>query len=546
MLLAAGAGAAVYGQEADPDQSLRINLGQEPPTLDPNTVSWDYSIAVIHQMFEGLVKLDKDLGVVPAVAAELPTVANGGISADGKTYTFKLRNDAKYSDGVPVKAKDFEYSLKRTLDPALAADYASFYYSVVGAEEYNTSKETDPAKLEELRAAVGIKALDDLTLQVNLTQPRGSFLALACLWPMFPVREDMVSANSTPENPDRWATDPATLIGNGPFKMTEWVHQDHITLVPNEYYFDTPPKLQKITFYMVGDLQAEYAAYLNDERDIATVPLTMIDQIRRDPTLSQQLKVFPLLSTQSVQFNNSKPPFNNAKVRRAFAQAIDTDTLSSAVLKGAGQPAYSWIPPGMPGYQPDLGKEYAFNPGAARQALADAGYPNGQGLPKVTLSYGLRGYNPQIAPFLQEQWKRNLGVDVALEPMESKAFNQFMNKLQQQAGIMGWGADYPDPDNWLPELFGTGAGNNKTAYSNPALDQLMKWAAGESDPDRRLQMWADAQRIVVDDAPMAFMFHQVAYRLVKPWVKDAYFNGMDFLGAPGGRSYFQTWISKKQ
>ncbi|MCL4368191.1 MAG: ABC transporter substrate-binding protein [Actinobacteria bacterium] len=209
-------------------------------------------------------------------------------------------------------------------------------------------------------------------------------------------------------------------------------------------------------------------------------------------------------------------------------------------------PAYSWIPPGMPGHQPDLGKEYGFNPTWAKQVLAAAGYPNGQGLPPITLSYGMRGYGPQVAPFLQEQWKQNLGVDVTLEPMEPKAYNQFMNKLQHQVGLLGWGADYPDPDNWLPELFGTGAGNNKTAYSNPALEQLMKFAGAETDADRRLRMWNDVQKVVVDDAPMAFMYHQVAYRLVKPWVKAVYFNGMDFLGAPGGRSYFQTWISKKQ
>jgi oligopeptide transport system substrate-binding protein len=549
----AGAGATAAPATAAPsapaaemaaDQTFRVNIDGEPPTLDPDLASWDTSIAVIQQMFEGLLKFDKDLNLVPAVAKEVPTVANGGISADGKTYTFHLRNDVKYSDGKPVTAKDFEYSLKRSLDPALATEYASFYYGVVGAEEYNTSKEKDPAKLKALRDAVGIRALDDYTLQVQLKEPRASFNELAALWPMYPVRQDIIEANSTADKPDKWTEDPKTCIGDGPFKMTEWVHQDHITLVANENYYGGKPKLQKMVLTMVTDAQAEYAAYLNGEREIGKVPNALIGQVQKDPNLSKELQRIPALSTMAIQFNNKQKPFDNVNVRRAFSTAIDRDALISKVRQGVGKPAYSWIPPGMPGYQADLGLQYKFDPAKAKQYLADAGYPDGKGLPQITFQYANTRNNPIIAQFAQQQWKDNLGIDVKLEPMEPKAFSEAVNKGQYMMGFYGWIADYPDPDDWLPELFGTGAGNNHSYYSNSQLDALMKQAIAEPDQKKRMDLWAQAQTMIVNDAPIIFLFHDETFVLVKPYVQGAYFTGMDGVAFPGHYSTAQIWLAK--
>ena len=541
---AAPAATTAPASDMAPNQEFRLNANGEPPTLDPDLASWETSISVLQQLFEGPLVLDKNLNPAPGIAKEVPTVQNGGISADGKTYTFKLRDNIKYSDGKPVVAKDIEYSLKRTLDPSLAAEYASFYYDVVGAEAYNTSKEKDPAKLQALRDAVGIKATDDKTVVVTLKQPRSSFLDLATMWPMYPVREDIVKTNSTADKPDKWADDPKTLIGNGPYKMTEWVHQDHITLVPNENYYGAQPKLKKITLYMVTDIQANYAAYLNGEREAAQVPTTLYDQVAKDPNLSKEIVRWPRLTTFAVQFNNKKPPFDNPKVRRAFSLAIDRQAYIDKVRKGVGKPAFSWIPPGMPGYQPDLGKEYGFDAAKAKQTLADAGYPNGKGLPKIVFNYANSATNPVTAQFLQQQWKDNLGVDVELAPMEPKANSEYINKFQHQVAWFGWGADYPDPDNWLPEIFGTGAGNNKTQYSNPTLDDLMKKAIAETDPQKRLQMWNQAQKIIVDDAPMAFVVHDEGFFLVKPYVKDWWFTGMDGNSFPGRASIAQAWLAK--
>jgi oligopeptide transport system substrate-binding protein len=543
---AGGATSAPATSSADmaPNQEFRVNLQGEPPTMDPNLASWDTSIALLHQMFEGLLKFDKDLNLVAGIATDIPTTANGGISADGKTYTFKLRQGMKYSDGKPVSAKDIVFSTKRMLDPALAAEYASFYYDIVGAQDYNTSKEKDATKLKALQDAVGVSAPDDNTVVFNLRQPRASFLDVTALWPIVPLREDVVKNGSTAEKPDGWTNDPKNLIGNGPFKMTEWVHQDHITLVPNENYYGPKAKLQKITGLMVTDVQANYAAYLNGEREITAVPAALLDQVQKDPNLSKQITRYPRLATFGTQFNTTKPPFDNVKVRQAFATAIDRQAFIDKIRKGVGKPAYSWIPPGMPGYDANLGQQYKLDPAKAKQLLADAGYPNGQGFPKVSFQFANTGNNPLYAQFFQEQWKTNLGIDVGLEPMEPKAFSELVNRKEHQIGWYGWSADYPDPDNWLPELFGTGAGNNKTGYSNPQLDQLMKQASAETDPQKRAQMWAQAQKIVVDDAPMAFVFHDEALALVQPYVKDAFFNGMDFVAAPGGRSYYQIWLAK--
>lgn len=529
----------------DPNQHLRVNIDGEPPTLDPNLASWDTSIAVIQLVFEGLLKFDKDLNLVPGIAKEVPTTANGGVSADGKTYTFKLREGMKFSDGSPLTAKDVEYSLKRSLDPALATEYASFYFTIVGAEEYYTSKEKDPAKLQALRDAVGVKAKDDLTLEVRLKEPRASMNQLATMWPMYPIREEIVKANSTAEKPDKWTEDPKTYIGNGPFKITEWVHQDHITLVPNENYYGPKPKLKKITLTMVTDAQAEYAAFLNGEREIGKIPNALIEQVLKDPNLNKQLSRSPRLSTFAIQFNHKQKPFDNVNVRRAFSAAIDREALINQVRKGVGKPAYSWVPPGNPGYQADLGKEYALDPAKAKKFLADAGYPDGKGLPQITFQYANTRNNPIIAQFAQEQWKTNLGIDVKLEPMEPKAFSEAVNKGQYMMGFYGWNADYPDPDNWLPELFGTGAGNNHTYYSNPKLDDLMSKAIVEPDQKKRMDMWAEAQKIIVDDAVIIYLFHDENFVLVKPNVKDIYFTGMDGTAFPGHYSAGQIWLSKQ-
>ncbi len=543
---ASGPGGAPATGDLDPNQELRANLGGDPPSLDPNASAWDASIAVVSLVFRGLLKFKEDLTLEPAVAKEVPSPANGGISADSKTYTVKLRNDVKWSDGKTVTAKDFEYGVKRMLDPKIAADYASFYYTIVGAEAYNTAlgtkdkpKAPDAAAMAKLRDAVGVKATDDTTLQFTLAEPRASFLQLLALWPVYPARQDIIEAKG-----DTWYTDPINYIGNGPFKMTEYVPKDHITLVPNPNYFGNKPKLKKVTLVMVTDGNANYAAYLNGERELTAVPSPNVSVVLQDPALKEQVVRGPRLATFAIQFNNKAAPFDKPKVRQAFSLAFDRQTYIDKVRRGVGKPAYSWIPPGMPGYQPDLGKEWGLNPAKAKQTLAEAGYPDGKGLPPVAFQYANTGTNPLAAEYFQAQMKDNLGVDIKLEPMEPAEFSKLVSGNRHQAGLVGWAADYPDPDNWLPELFGTGAGNNHTQYSNAKLDDLMKKAMSEPDNAKRLEMWAQAQKMVVDDVPMMFLFHDERFILVKPYVKGLKITGIDTQALTGNWNLDELYLLK--
>jgi oligopeptide transport system substrate-binding protein len=508
-------------------QVLRANIAGEPAQIDPNRASWSTERTVIMQVFEGLLGFNQDLTLRAIGASEIPTVANKGISADGKIYTFKLNSKVTWSDGKKVTAKDYEYSIKRMLSPDLAAEYSSFYFDIVGSSEYYSAVEADAAAKTALRDAVGVKATDDNTLTITLNAPRPTFLQLMALWPVYPVRQDIIEKFG-----EKW-TEPPNYIGNGPFLMTEWVHSDHITLVKNDKYWGTKAKLDSVTLKMITDINAEFAAYQNNELDIAAVAAGTEKSTIADPVLGKQILRYAELVTFGYQFNLATPPFDNKNLRKAINAAVDRETFINNVRGGVGKVSYSWIPPGMPGYDEKLGADYHFNVAKAKEFLVAAGYKqDGSDVPALRLQYADTGINPTIAQFVQNQMKINLGITVNLEPMERAAFSQLVNAEKHTWAWFGWGADYPDPDNWLPELFGTGAGNNHTNYSSAAFDALSAKAKNELDNTKRLAMWAEAQAMVVDDAPVLFIQYRERFRLVKPSIVGLKYTGMDG-DAPG-------------
>ncbi len=518
-------------------QVYRVNLQGEPATIDPNRASWAQERTIILQVFEGLLNFNTDLTLRPDVAKEIPTVANKGISADGLTYTFNLNPNAVWSDGKKVVAGDFEYSIKRMLSPQIASDYASFYFAIAGAEAYNASGDKDAAAQQQLKDAVGVKAVNDSTLKITLAQQSPTFLQVMALWPAYPVRQDIIEKYG-----DQW-TEPPNYIGNGAYLLTEWVHQDHLTLTINPNYWGTKPFLTEIDIKEITDINASVAAYKNSELDMSGVSPGTEKATMADSVLGPEVKRNPELVTFGFRYNVAIPPFDNVKVRQAIATAIDRNAFIEQVRGGVGKPATSWIPPGMPGYDSNLGTQYAFSPTKAKQLLADAGYPDASKLPTIKFQYGDTAGNKVIAQFLQAQMKDNLGINITLEPMESKAFNLLVNNKQFTWAWYGWGADYPDPDNWLPQLFGTGAGNNKQNYSNPQFDSLSKQALAELDNTKRLQEWAQAQKIVVDDAAMAWMLYRERFVVVKPWVKGLTPTGMDG-GVMGDMFWSKIYIQK--
>jgi len=486
----------------------------------------------------GLLGFKQDLSLEAVTAKEIPTVANGGISSDGLTYTFKLKPEVTWSDGQKVVAKDYVYAIKRMLSPEIASEYASFYFDIAGAEAYNGAADKDDATKTQLKDAVGVSAPDDATLVIKLAQPRATFTQIMALWPAYPVREDVITKNG-----DKW-TEAGNYIGNGPFVMTEWVHQDHMTFVPNtKYWGANKPKVAKLVFKMVEDANSAFAAYQNNEIDMATPPGGTEKATMADPTLSKEILRSDELTTFGFLTNVKKPPFDNIKVRQAIACAIDRVGFINNVRAGVGKPATSWIPSGMPGYDASLGKEWEFNVTKAKQLLADAGYSDVSKLPAITYTYNNSGTNPVVAQFLQGQMKDNLGINITLEPMESKAFQAYVNSEQHQWAWTGWGADYPDPDNWLPEYFGTNGGNNHMNYSNAQFDALAAQAKSELDNTKRLQLWADAQKIVVNELPIIFMNYRERFWVVKPYVKGLMPTGMDGQ-IPGDFFFYNVSISK--
>lgn len=523
-LMACGGGEEQAGTEPAPElapvQELRVSMLSEPDSIDPQRASLMH-LSILRQLFRPLLWFDENLEVVPGVAREVPTVENGGVSEDGLVYTFHLREDAVWSDGQPLVAGDFEYAIKRLFDPSLASFYAPFYFDIVGSMELYTSEETDPAALAALSDAIGVEAVDDTTLVVHLQQPRPSFPELAALWTVSPVRQDVVEAYG-----DAW-TEPGNIVGNGPFILTEWTYGDHLTLEANPHWYGEGPFLERIVVRIIADNNAALAAYRNNELDIVDPPVPDYSAILSDSAYAAEVHRFPELSTFALVLNVRSAPFDNPQVREAFAKAIDRVSFVEKVRSGVGQPAYAWVPPGMPGHQPELGQEFAFDPEGARQALAAAGYESTDDFPDVTFVFADTSNARLVGEFVQAQLKENLGLDIGLEAMERQAFQERVMAGQFQVSLLGWRADYPDPENWLPDVFGTEGGANLSGYSDPEFDASLVEAMSEMDPQERLLTWQEAESIVVEDQPFIFLAFDERLRLVKPWVDGLVVTGLD-------------------
>ncbi|HEY7466245.1 MAG TPA: peptide ABC transporter substrate-binding protein [Dehalococcoidia bacterium] len=521
-------GAAMKPDSPD-KQVLRLRLQGEPKTIDPHLSNQAQESTINRQLFAGLFTYNDKLDIVPNLARELPTVANGGISADGTTYTVKIKDGAKWSDGKPLTAQDFVYSMQRAMDPITASPYASFFYSIAGASAYNSAlgkpdapKTPTDQELASLRAGLGVSARDDSTVVYKLTQPNPSFLNLLALWTAFPVRQDVVEQNGA-----KW-TEAETHIGDGPFKLSEWRHNEKMVLTPNPYWVGEKPLLQRVEIFFIADDFAAYQAYQADEIDVVTVPPAAIKEVSTaGHPYHDQLTIEANLATFALFMNNKVAPFDNQLVRKAFGTAIDRQAYVDGLLQGGGVPTTSWIPPGMPGYNEKLGSQYGYDPAKAKDLLKQAGYPNGEGLPKVTFIAVNSDTNKLVGQFIQQQLKQNLGVDVEFNYVEGKEYGRVFTQNLHQATIQRWSADWPYPDNWLPDLFTSGALNNHAGYSNAKFDDLMRKGAAETENAKRLALYDEAHKLMIDDAGVVPLYNPVTHVLVKPWVQNWQITGID-------------------
>jgi len=507
------------------EQTLRINQGVEPGSLDPGQTQWNYEAGIDRNISEALLKGSADLkDVVPAAAESY------SVSSDGLTYTFKLRKNGKYSDGQPVKAQDFVYSWQRLIDPRLAAPYADFFSgSVKGGEEAAAlDPKKDASKIDAALQGLGLKAVDDYTFQVTLPTAQGYFKWIATLWNGAPIRKDVIDKYGS----DKWWTKPETLITNGPFKVSEIVAKDHITMVPNTNYWgytsgSYKPNLTKIVSYEIDDENAAFAKYQNGELEMVGVPLANTQLVKNDPKLSKELHSVPEGSMFWLYFNTAKAPFTNVKVRQAFAKGVDRNAYVNDILQGRAVASSTFIPKGSGGYAQDsLGSIQAFDAAAAKQLLADSGVPQSQ---LNSIHYLVRNTptNKQVAEFIQGQFKTNLGINVTIDLIDSKTVSKRLRTGDYQlAGAGGWLLDYPDQQDWF-DIFRTGDGNNFDKWSNKQYDDLVKQADSTTDQKKRDDLYLQAHKILVTDAPVAFMYQRLTFGLRKPYVAGIVSTSLD-------------------
>lgn len=478
---------------------VRISLSTEPPTLDWNLATDNVSFQILNQLMEGLTQYDDNLNPIPAVAKSWE------IQDNGKTYIFHLNKNYKWSDGKGVTAQDFRYSWLRLLNPKTAAEYAYFLYDIKGAQEFNSGKIKDENK-------VGIHVVDDWTLKVTLKKPIVFFPAITTFMVTYPLRKDIVKKYG-----DRW-TDPQNMITCGPFVLKEWWHEYRLRLTPNPFYGGTPkPSINQLTIFLISDPSTVLSLYEMDKLDIALPPPIALPKYKNHPDLLTHTK----LRGYYYGFNIHKKPFDDLRVRKALAMALDKKEIPN-ILKGGERAVDSWIPPGMFGFDEKIGLK--FDPEKARGLLSEAGYGE-----KITLTFNSDPVNKKIAEWAQAQWKKHLGITVKLDNQEWKSFLSLLKTDPPPLYRLGWGADYPDPDNFM-NLFTSHSGNNHTGWKNQTFDSLIAKGSVEKDPVIRKQIYDQAQRLLLEeDTVIVPLFVIVQNILVKQKIRPFPVIPMDFV-----------------
>ena len=513
---------------------INMNLGTEPPTADPGLATDTTSVQVDELLFLGLTDFDdQTLEVVPELATDW------SVSDDGLVWTFNMRKDAewvqydpatkKVTKQGPVTANDVVYGVKRTIDPATASDYAYVDYIIKNAQAVNTGESTD-------MDSVGVRAVDDYTVEFTLEQPAGYFPGIAGMWVNRPVPQAAIEAGG-----EQW-TEPGSIWTNGPYMLEAWEHESKMVMVKNPEYYDAKNvDIGTVNWVMVVEDSTAFAMYENGELDVVNAPLEDMDRIKADPTLSAELYIAPDLCTYYYGFNMTKPPFDDVRVRQAFSYAIDRQKLIDTVTKGEQKPAKSFAPPGIfgsPAEDPNfVGSSY--DPDKAKALLAEAGYPNGEGLPEVTLMFNTSEGHQKIAQFVQQSLKDNLGVDVKLANQEWAVYLNTVSEDAPQMFRYGWCADYPDENNWVLEVFHPVKGANDCKWdpeSDTAVQfmDLVERAAGSPDPAERESLYAQAEQILVVDAcVIAPIYYYTRVVLTKPYVQRTY--------SPLGGEHINKW-----
>ncbi|MCA9870878.1 MAG: peptide ABC transporter substrate-binding protein [Anaerolineae bacterium] len=563
---------------AAPDDSqpvtLNINVAAEPPTLDPSLATDAVSLNVMANLFVGLTRLsDADDGSVD------PELATGWeVSDDGLIYTFHLRDDARWvryteGDGVeqlrPVAARDVVYGVRRTCDPRTGSEYAYVDYIIAGCAALNNAdavalSETD---LQAMIDAVGVTAPDATTVEFTLTTPAPYFPAIAGMWINWPQYREVI------ENAGDGWTEPGVIVTNGPYVLTEWRHNDSMAAMKNPLWYGWPDargNIERVEMSMLGEPATAYAMYEAGALDTTTVPPPDIPAALADSTMAAEVHRYATSCSNAIGFTATKPPMDNILVRKALSAAIDRQSLVDNVLKGGEIPANSFAPAmifgntagdsqiapwTLPADKGGWGYDMALK--QAQEWLAEAGYPNGEGFPVITLMHAQIGDSAQVMQAIQAMWEQGLDIKVSVESQEFGVYlattsNMTPVEERPHAFRLIWCADYPDENNWLHEVFNTDEGMNLVSWDRDAntplgpdgmsFNEMTVAAQQTTDPATRQNLYAAAEKVLVDDAAaIAPLNYSVLVEVTKPYLERTY----PGIGVSEWRDWVLDWQTKQ-
>jgi oligopeptide transport system substrate-binding protein len=483
---------------------LHLSVGSEPADLDPQTVTGTGDGKIIQSLFEPLVTYE------PGTLAPVPALADRWtISADGLTYTFHLRPGAQWSNRDPITAQDCVDSWRRILTPALGAEYAYFLYLLRGAEAFHKGGTAD-------FSTVGVRAADAQTLIVTLAHPAPYFLQILLNSPWRPIHVRSIAAIGDPYNRATKWTVPGAMVTSGPFVLKEWTLNQRVVVEKSPTYWDRARvRLNAVHFYPMENIDVEERAFRSGQLHMTwAVSLAKVPSLQRES--SPFLRIDPLLETHFFRLNTRRPPLNDVRIRRALSLAIDRDALASRVLPGGREPAPTFVPPILAGYTPPSRR--AHDPAAARQLLAEAGFPEGKGMPALEILYHNAEILRLVAEAIQQMWRRELGLDVRLVNQEKKTVYASRRSGDFQLVLGTWTADYLDATTFL-DMWRSDSGNNQTGWADAEYDALANRADAMVDPVARAAVLAQAENRVLDAAPIIPVYFNTHVYLMHSSVK---------------------------
>ncbi|MGB0580762.1 MAG: peptide ABC transporter substrate-binding protein [Limisphaerales bacterium] len=494
------------------EEILKITNGTEPENVDPHVVTGVPEHHVINALSEGLVaEHPETLAAVPGTAHSWTN------SADLKIWTFNFRTNALWSNGDRVTPQDFIASFERILNPKLASKYSYMLFVMKNAQAYNEGELTDFSE-------VGCKAIDDYTLEITLKDPTPYFLGLLNHYTWFPVHMATVEKHGDRYSRENTWTKPGNFVSNGAFRMKEWVTNEKLVVERSPTYWDVENVRSEIIHFLpiVSSETQEKLFRAGQIHNAYQLPPDKIPVYqKKDPHL---LKITPLLSSYFYRFNTTKGPISDKRVRKALSMAIDRKAIVEHVTQAGQMPATFFTPPDTAGYTTTAG--FKEDIPAAKKLLAEAGFPEGKGFPKVELLYNTDEAHRSVAEAIQEMWRKNLGVEVGLMNQEWKTYLDKQRQLNYFIARAGWNGDYVDPNTFL-DMWTSWSQQNQTGWSNEKYDELIKAAGNTADMEKRKQLFDQAEHILMDELPVMPIYIYTRPYLLDPRVKGWYGNILD-------------------